>query len=157
MSYFNNRTASVLMLNASMQILVSTILGFVMLVPMQPWGKDIKPFLPTMHAMLAVHIDWYMLAFMEFACALIFITHPSITSWGIARLLMFGGWVNVIPYVLRDMGVNAFVFGGSPVQIISASIAGISSLSICIGWVLIVLRFYRLLNRVEDPSKEKHC
>lgn len=139
---------SQLMLNASIQIFVSTIFGFIMLIPMQPWAKYLPFSFPSRHSLLAVHLDWYMLAFMELGCGLIFYIHPKLISKDISRLLMFGGWINPLAYLLRDYGINAFVldFTGSYVRILSAIIAGISACSILYGWGLLILRFYRLLS-----------
>lgn len=148
-----NQSASILMLNASVQILVSTVLGFVMLLPMQPWGGAIGAYLPSMHAMLAVHLDWYMLAFMEFACAVLFIFHPSVTSVNISRALIFGGWVNPIAYFLRDIGIDAFVIGGNLKQITSALIAGFSASCILVSWIIIVWRLYQAI-LIVDLTKD---
>jgi hypothetical protein len=149
-----SRVASVLMLNASIQILVSTILGFIMLIPMQPWGQDMGSYFPSMHAMLAVHLDWYMLAFMEFSCAVLFIFHPSIASSNISRALMFGGWVNPMAYLLRDIGIDAFVIGGDIRQMTAALISGLSATCILVSWIVIVGRLYQTVFIENDEKRE---
>ena len=138
-------TTKLLVFNASLQIFISTLLGFIMLIPLQPWGSSLGITFPSMHAMLAVHLDWYMLAFLQFACGFLFYTIPNLSSPLISKLLMFGGWINPIAYLLRDYGINAFVLGGSWIQIISASISGISAISILFGWGLLLFRFYHHL------------
>ena len=52
-------------------------------------------------------------------------------------LLVFGGWTNALPYLLRGFGINAFVMGGNAVQRISAGIAGISVLAIIVAWTIL--------------------
>jgi hypothetical protein len=138
-------TTSWLLFNALLQTFISTILGFIMLVPLQPWGKFFTPYLPSTHAMLAVHLDWYMLAFMESLIASIFYIYPKLSSQTISNLLIFGGWVNPLAYLLRDLGINAFVFGGDVRQLIAATISGISALSIIFALGLLLRRFYSLL------------
>jgi len=152
----NDRIVSILIFNASIQIFVSTALGFIMLIPLQPWGGFSKLYLPSMHALLAVHLDWYMLAFLEFACAFMFNMYPSISSWNVALLLMFGGWVNPMAYLLRGYGINAFVFGGGPIQLIASSVSGISVVSILVGWSVLLYRFYKHViasNKMTDKSQ----
>ena len=133
---------SFLLFNASIQILVSTILGFIMLIPMQPWGEFTKPYLPSMHAFLAVHLDWYMLAFLEFCMAFIYNTYPCLECKTSTLLLIFGGWINPMAYLLRSYGINAFVLGGDWLKLISASISLISAICILICWSLLIYRFY---------------
>lgn len=119
--------------NAAMQVLVSSLLGTLMLIPMQPWGKRFAARL-NMKSLLATHMDWYMLAFMQFGAAFIMAHWPSTASPYIAALLVFGGWTNPLPYLLRGFGINAFVMGGNALQRVSASIAGLSVLAIIAAW-----------------------
>ena len=125
-----------------------------MLIPMQPWGEAAGSYLPSIHAMLAVHLDWYMLAFMEFACATLFIFFPAISSNSISIALMFGGWINPIAYLLRDIGIDAFVIAGDPPQLFAACICGISAGAILISWTIIVYRLHKLL-RLSKEGKMK--
>jgi hypothetical protein len=125
--------------NGAFQIIVSCVLGFVMLVPMQPWGKALAPRL-NLRSMLAAHLDWIMLAFMQWGASYIMSTWPHSASMPCAWLLVFGGWTNPTPYLLRGFGLNAFVLAGSSKQRIAASIGGLSSLAILIAWVWLTAR-----------------
>lgn len=122
--------------NAALQVLVSSLLGTLMLLPLQPWGKWFAARM-NMKSLLATHMDWYMLAFMQWGAAFIMWRWPSTSSLPIAGLLVFGGWTNAIPYLLRGFDINAFVMGGNMVQRISAGIAGLSVLAIIVAWVVI--------------------
>lgn len=116
--------------NAALQILVSSFFGVLMLVPMQPWGRALRPRLDA-KAMLAAHLDWLMLAFMQLGASFIFTRWPVTASTGTAWMLVFGGWVNPLPYLVRGFGVDAFVFAA----------AGISIAAIIGAWLLILHRF----------------
>lgn len=129
--------------NAAAQVLVSSLLGSFMLIPLQPWGKEIAGRV-NMKALLATHLDWYMLAFMQWGAAFIMTQWPSTQAPWVAALLIFGGWTNALPYLLRGFGINAFVMGGNAVQRISAGIAGLSVLAILCAWTTILLRMAQL-------------
>lgn len=123
--------------NAAAQIAFSCLLGWVMLVPLQPWGKALRR--PAVGpALRAAHLDWLMLSFMQFGAAFLLSRNPLPAADWIAPLLMFGGWANPIPYLLRAFGINAFVFGGGPAQRISAAISGLSSVAITTCWVVML-------------------
>ncbi len=122
-----------LALNASLQIVFSSVLGFVMLVPMQPWGKRWRlPVQPK--ALLAAHLDWIMLAFMQLGAAFVLGRWPLPAHALIAWLLVFGGWVNPVPYILRGVGVDAFVLAGGAKQRLAAVLSGTSALAILVAW-----------------------
>lgn len=125
--------------NAAAQIAFSCLLGWVMLIPLQPWGKALRR--PAVGpALRAAHLDWLMLAFMQAAAAFLLSRDPLPAADWIARLLIFGGWVNPIPYLLRAFGINAFVFAGGPAQRLSAAISGVSSVAITAAWVMALVQ-----------------
>ncbi len=132
--------ATVLAFNAGLQILVSSLFGVLMLVPMQPWGRALRARMNA-KALLATHLDWLMLAFMQLGASFIFAQWPATASSRVAWLLVFGGWVNPLPYLLRGFGIDAFVLAGPPVQRVAALIAGTSVAAIIAAWTLILLRF----------------
>jgi hypothetical protein len=112
-----------------LQIAFSVALGWVMLVPRQPWGRALAPLLSK--DFTAAHLDWFMLSFMQLgAFAALVSTGTPGEPW-VAVCLIIGGWLNPVPYVLRAFGLNAFQLGGRPSQ----RIAGVSSLLISAGWV----------------------
>jgi hypothetical protein len=51
----------VLLKNAAAQILVASLLGWWMLVPLQPWGKRFAGLISG-KGLLAAHLDWILLA-----------------------------------------------------------------------------------------------
>lgn len=133
------RETWLLALNAALQIIVSSSLGFAMLLPMQPWGRRIR--LPAdRKSLLAAHLDWLMLAFMQLGAAFILGRWSLPSRAIIAWLLIFGGWMNPVPYLLRGMGIDAFVFGGGPKQKIAATVSGTSALAILVGWIVLAVQ-----------------
>jgi hypothetical protein len=126
--------------NASLQILVSCLFGVLMLVPMQPWGRALRSRINA-KALLATHLDWLMLAFMQLGASFIFSRWPVTAGIGTAWMLVFGGWVNPLPYLVRGFGIDAFVFAGPPAQRASALVAGTSVVAIIAAWVQILRRF----------------
>lgn len=123
--------------NAGLQVFVSSVLGSLMLIPMQPWGRRFAEKV-DMRSLLAAHLDWYMLAFMQWGAAWLMHQWPATQSSTVAWLLVFGGWTNALPYLLRGAGINAFAFAGDARQRIAASISGISAGSILIAWGLLL-------------------
>jgi len=123
--------------NAGAQIAFATLLGWVMLIPRQPWGRRWK----QLHArdVTEAHLDWMMLAFMQFGASYAMANHSLAHGDWIARALIAGGWLNPIPYLLRAFGINAFAFTGDWKQRTSAALSGISSLLITTAWIAIVV------------------
>jgi hypothetical protein len=129
----------VLSCNAAAQVLVSSLLGSFMLIPLQPWGRKLAARV-HMKSLLATHLDWYMLAFMQWGAAFIMSRWPSTAAPWLALLLIFGGWTNALPYLLRGFGINAFAMAGDALQRVSATIAGASVLAILTAWTTILVR-----------------
>lgn len=132
----------VLAWNAGAQVLVSSLLGTFMLIPMQPWGKRLARRVNS-KALLSAHLDWLMLAFMQWGAAFIMDRWTGTRSLAVAALLVFGGWTNPTPYLLRGFGINAFVMAGGAKQRVAALIAGMSSLAIIVGWTILLYRLLR--------------
>lgn len=133
-----------LVTNAIAQVFFSCLFGWAMLVPMQPWGKKWRDALPA-RAALSAHLDWIMLALAQglaaFASGLVEPRHPTLVT----ALLVFGGWVNPVPYLLRAKGTDAFVLAGSTRQRAAALLAGASSLALTIGFFLLLVDLVRKL------------
>jgi hypothetical protein len=127
---------ALLTLNAAAQVLVASLLGWLMLLPMQPWGAALKR--QDLKALRSTHLDWLMLAFMQWGAAFVMTSFPQTALPYVAWLLVFGGWTNVLPYLLRGFGINAFVFAGPPKQVVSAAISGLSSLAITAAWAMLL-------------------
>lgn len=133
-----------LVINASIQILVSSLLGFLLLIPMQPWGKNFLKNVRNLHDLRSTHLDWLMLAFMQYGAAFA-LMHLPITKPGfVAALLVFGGWMNATPYLVRGIwGINAFSLSGNGKQMFSATLGLVSVLSIITAWSLIIIDVLR--------------
>lgn len=125
--------------NAAAQVFVSSLLGTFMLIPLQPWGRKLAGRV-NMKSLLATHLDWYMLAFMQWGAAFMMLQWPEAREPWIAALLIFGGWTNALPYLLRGFGINAFALAGDTVQRVSASIAGLSVIAILVAWATVLVR-----------------
>lgn len=119
--------------NAALQVLASCLLGFGMLVPRQPWAKTLAPRF-NQKALLSVHLDWLMLAFMQWGAVLVMTQWPGAARAWVAWLLVVGGWLNVLPYLCRAFGIDAFVLAGRPVQVVAASVSGASSVGLLVAW-----------------------
>ncbi|MBL8683272.1 MAG: hypothetical protein JNK05_29150 [Myxococcales bacterium] len=118
------------------QVLFSILLGWVMLIPRQPWGAKLKPLLSK--DFTAAHTDWLMLAFMQAVALGVLRVAPIAHAPLVAVCLIVGGWLNPLPYALRAFGINAFSLSGSPVQKASALLGAGSAVAITIGWATLV-------------------
>lgn len=124
--------------NAALQVLASSVLGFLMLIPMQPWAKGLREKVP-MKALLSTHLDWLMLAFMQWGATLVMTQWPESKLLWVAWLLVIGGWANVAPYLFRGAGIDAFAFAGRPVQLFAAGLSFISAAGLLVAWAAIAV------------------
>ena len=127
--------------NGAAQIAFSSLLGWAMLIPRQTWGRRLQRL--QGRDFTAAHLDWLMLAFMQFGASYSFTRHAFPHATWIAVGLVAGGWLNPVPYVLRGLGINAFAFAGDWKQRLSAAISGASSLAIAGAWIAIVVEWWR--------------
>jgi hypothetical protein len=123
--------------NGGAQIAFASLLGWAMLIPRQPWGQRWQRF--KSRDFTAAHLDWLMLAFMQFAASYSLARHPLAHATWIALALVAGGWINPVPYVMRGFGINAFAFAGGWQQRTSSAISGVSSLLITGAWITIAV------------------
>ncbi len=137
---------ALLAFNGGLQVFVSSLLGTFMLVPLQPWGKRLAARV-NMKSLLATHLDWLMLGFMQWGAAFMMSKWPETASQSTAWLLVFGGWTNASPYLLRGFGINAFVLGGSWVQRVAAGVAALSVAAILSAWGTLLLAMLPVLRR----------
>jgi hypothetical protein len=115
-----------LLISASAELLVSCALGLYMLVLMQRWGKGLQPARLNPKLLLAVHIDWLMLALLQTGIAAIFALSAHELPWHIVALFIFGGWMNALPYLFKAFGVDAMRLEGAPLQIFAALLGALS-------------------------------
>ncbi len=116
----------------------SSIIGFIMLVPMQPWGKGR---LPAFNAKQvgAAHLDWIVLALMLGLAAGMIAAFGLNPPTSVVIALAVGAWLNPLPYVFRGFGINAFVLAGPLHQRLAASMGLLSSLLILYGWASLLI------------------
>ena len=130
----------ILVVNATLQIFVSSLLGLLLLLPMQPWGKGLLKRVKNQRDLMSTHLDWFMLAFMQYGAAFGLSVMPIPKAWLVSILLIFGGWMNAVPYLIRGVwGIDAFSLSGSPKQVLAASLGLISVLSILIALGILLL------------------
>ncbi len=124
--------------NAAAQFVFASLLGFLMLLPMQPWARGLGAVGRVLRskAMTAAHVDWLMLASMQIAAAFLLDRFPIATTAArtAAWTLVLGGWINPLAYVFRATGIDAFVLAGPPRQLFASSMAAASALAITVGW-----------------------
>lgn len=131
-----------LLRNAVLQVAFSIFLGWLMLLPRQKRGGGKLAVMLTKD-FTAAHLDWLMLAFMQFGAAYVVATHEIPYSSVMVAGLIFGGWANPLSYVFRAFGVNGFAMGGNLTQRIAASIGAASSSAITVSWVLILVGVFQ--------------
>ena len=124
-----------LLVSAALEILASSLLGYVMLVPMQPWAKGLREKWPSARVLMSVHLDMIMLALMQVAAAFGMKAIPGSHDRLIAMLLVSSGWLNVTPYAWRLVGVNAFALAGRALQQFAALTSFVGTVALTSGWI----------------------
>jgi hypothetical protein len=124
-----------LLVSAALEILASSLLGYVMLVPMQPWAKGFREKWPSARGLMSVHLDMIMLALMQIAAAFGMTALPGAHDRLIAVLLVSSGWLNVTPYAWRLVGVNAFALAGRSLQQLAALTSFVGTVALTGGWI----------------------
>lgn len=126
--------------SGTLELFVSSLLGFLLLIPMQPWGKNFFRRIKNPVDLRHTHIDWLMLAFLQFAVAFALSQNPHPHEFRITALIIFGGWMNATPYLVRGVwGINAFSLSGDWKQVFFASLGLLSVLSILTALFLLLL------------------
>jgi hypothetical protein len=128
----------VLIFSGGLAILMSSLLGALMLIPMQPWGQSLIKGI-NYKQIGAAHIDWIMLGLMQgLAGGIISVFNISPTAMAVWALVI-GGWANPLSYVFRAFGINAFAFDGGIVQRTASTLGALSSAAIIYGWFSILI------------------
>src|SRR3954451_8516624 len=131
--------AHLLFVSAAFEIVASCLLGFIMLIPMQPWARGLRERWPPARALMSVHLDLVMLALMQAAAGAAVTALPANHDRLAAWLLVASGWLNVTPYAWRLVGVNAFALtGGGPLQRFAASTSFVGTLALTGGWITLL-------------------
>lgn len=135
----NHGPAYLLFVSAAFEFVASCLLGFVMLIPMQPWARGLCERWPPARALMSVHLDLVMLALMQAAAAAGVTALPGNHDRLAAWLLVASGWLNVTPYAWRLVGVNAFALTGGPLQRFATSTSLVSTLALTGGWIILLV------------------
>jgi hypothetical protein len=128
----------VLFISAALEMIATCLLGFLMLVPMQPWARGLRERWPPPRALMSVHLDMVMLALMQAAAGAAVYAMPGSHDRAATWLLVVAGWLNVTPYVWRMVGVNAFALDGGPLQRFAASTSFVGTLALTGGWITLL-------------------
>ncbi|MBL4617109.1 MAG: hypothetical protein JKY46_05395 [Robiginitomaculum sp.] len=135
-------SAKLLLFSGGAAILFSSLLGVLMLIPLQAHQPKKKSGVNFKH-IGAAHLDWIILGLMQgLAGALIWAFSLDIALW-ILLLMIFGAWINPLAYVFLAFGINAFQFSGGIMQRLAATLAGLSSLAIIVAWAVILFFAYQ--------------
>ncbi len=133
----HHEATRLLVFSGGLSILFASLLGALMLIPLQPWGK--KAFKGVnFKQLLAAHLDWVMLGLMQGlsgGLVAVFALSPSV--WMVWAMIL-GGWLNPMPYVFRAFGLNAFALTGSLAQRAAAALGGLSSVLIIVAWIALL-------------------
>jgi hypothetical protein len=130
--------ARVLVISGGLEMLLASLLGFVMLIPMQPWGGALAERLPPMRQLLSIHLDLIMLSLMQIGAAAGIVAAGATNAPAASWLLVYGGWMGAAPYAFRMLKINAFVLGGRPRQVVAALMSLSGTIATVVGWTLFV-------------------
>ena len=119
--------------SGSFAILVSCLLGFAMLIPLQPWGRKAAQSF-NFRQVRAAHLDWIMLGLMQGLAGALIWAYSLQPAAFLVWAMIFGSWVNPLSYLFRAFGINAFAFDGGALQRAAAALGGISSTALFLAW-----------------------
>ena len=130
-------SARLLVFSGAAAILFSSIMGFAMLIPLQPWGRAFMKGL-NYKQIGAAHLDWIILGLMQgLGAGVVMAFALKLPIWPVAALIA-GGWLNPLPYLFRGFGLNAFEFAGGIAQRAAAGLGLLSSIAIVYAWIVIL-------------------
>lgn len=134
--------ARLLAFSAALLFVVSSLTGFALLVPLQPWGQGVARRIVNFRSLVSGHVDWMLLAAMQLGAAFAITTLGQPTETWSVWLLIGGGWFNAVPYFLRGLfGVNAMVFAGGVTQRIASGLGLLSATAIVVGWGALLIEW----------------
>jgi len=130
-----------LLVSAAAEMLVASLLGYAMLIPMQPWGQRLRARWPAPRLLMSIHLDLALLSLMQFAAGAAIHAVPGPRDALAAALLVGAGWLNVTPYLWRAVGVNAFVLAGGALQRGAALLSLLGTVALTAAWLLLLLNW----------------
>lgn len=130
--------------SALLQLLWTTLLGWTMLLPHQPWSKGLLAKLRSKDVTSA-HVDWVILALVQIATAFVIYQQPVPFAVWVARGIAYSGWVAPSTYFLRAWGINAFRMDGKKaVEMVAGLIALSGTVAFTIAWCVVVAAWFDL-------------
>ena len=130
-----------LLVSAAAEMLVASLLGYAMLIPMQPWGQRLRARWPAPRVLMSIHLDLALLSLMQFAAGAAIHAVPGPRDALAAALLVWAGWLNVTPYLWRAVGVNAFVLDGGALQRVAALLSLLGTVAVTAAWLLLLVNW----------------
>jgi hypothetical protein len=141
LSRFGNASPTdFLMLSAVMQVLFTTLLGWLMLIPHQVWGNG-SAFAVRLRSrdVTMAHVDWVMLALLQFAASYAMSLKSPQQAFIVSRCLVFNGWVAPAVYLAKAWGINGFRLDGKRGVDTLIGLAGlVGVVAFTYGWAQIV-------------------
>lgn len=129
-----------------LQIAWTTLLGWIMLLPHQPWAKDLA--LARMlrsKDVTAAHVDWIVLALVQVGAAIVIprcearLSNPHVVAW----CIICSGWYAPTVYFLKAFGINGFRATGKPNVESLVGLMGVSgTMAFTFAWAQIVRAWF---------------
>lgn len=114
-----------------LEILVGCLLGWLMLIPKQPWGKTLSRFVRDWKKLGGAHLDFLLLGMLQIALAEVsMLVDVPLPPW-VCAVAIASAWLNVLPYLIAAVArIDPFVLGGPLSQVVAAAISAASSTSL---------------------------
>lgn len=142
--FWNASPTDFLLLSGTLQILFTTLLGWLMLIPHQVWGND-SAFAVRLRSrdVTMAHVDWVLLALVQFAAAYAMSLKSPEQAFIVSRCLVFNGWVAPAVYLAKAWGINGFRLDGRRGVDTLLGLAGlVGVIAFTYGWAQIVLAWW---------------
>jgi len=103
--------SNILVRGGVLQIFFTTLLGWGIILPQQPWMGGLLQDLR--HAQVTTaHVNWIVLALVKIAAAYVLSMRSVPDAVTVAYLIDFAGWVAPIAYFMQAWGFNGFRLDG---------------------------------------------
>jgi len=130
------RAAQWLVFSGALAFVWTSLLGFFMMIPHLRNPRLTKATRSVnFKGLLSAHLDWIMLAFMQGLAAGLLVLFDLAASFWVIVSLIFGGWMNAVPYFLRAFSINAFVYGGGAIQRVASILGAVSVFLVTAAWI----------------------
>ncbi|MEP2987757.1 MAG: hypothetical protein ABJN65_16945 [Parasphingorhabdus sp.] len=128
-----------LVFSGSLAIFWSSLVGLFMMIPhLRSSALTKRTSNIDFRQLLAAHLDWIMLGLMQGLAALLIFAFSIKPSIWVVIAMIYGGWMNAVPYFLRAFGINAFVFAGGILAKTANILGGISVFAVIISWAFLL-------------------